>query len=165
MKMSPPWSRRRWTQPFRVTRWPACSARSSPQVCVLCQDSLWTSLRPPHLNGRRFNRMGYPFIGAKFTKSQCRMHLLFARNGEISFKFVGDSRRGSEEGASGKRLVSFVRNRRSNRGRRFAPRQILSLRAGGRCGPSADTQVGRPADGIGPGGAAAGSSVVVDVVG
>ena len=62
-------------------------------------------------------------------------------------------------------LLSLVESRRNGRAWRFAPRQILSLRAGGRCGPSADTQVGRPVDGIGPGGAAAGSSDVVDVVG
>ncbi len=34
-KMSPPWSRRRFTQPASFTRSPAFRARNSPAVCVL----------------------------------------------------------------------------------------------------------------------------------
>ena len=34
MKVTPPWSRRRATQPQSVTSAPACSARSSPHACV-----------------------------------------------------------------------------------------------------------------------------------
>ncbi len=44
MNTSPPWSRRRCTQPANVTRWPASSDRSWPQVCVLSVIASYLSL-------------------------------------------------------------------------------------------------------------------------